>query len=284
MTKKINFHSQKIKNFIAPWFRILLVAILFMPSPTQANLTIMPIRVLMEERDRNAELTLFNSSKTTNTYTLEWIHRRAREEGGYTKLEEPLDPLFDPNKTIKFSPRRVMVAPGQTQRIRLSLRRPADLPDGEYRAHLLLKKTSREKPKTASDQPGVIVQVNTNVGFSIPVVVRQGAYDAGVKISDPKFIQPSKPDEKPRLTFTLNRTGIHSLNGTVQAYLTPIGGEERLIGISKNVNIFHEIDKRFIGIGLKENNITAGTIRVTFEGESSQKGIIFDEQSFPVGQ
>lgn len=284
MTKKTATRPQQIRKVIISGFFALLIATIFAPTPARADLTIMPIRLLMEDRDRNAELTLLNSSNVTNTYRLEWGHRRMKEEGGYIPLTEPLDPLFDPNKTIRFSPRQVTIKPGQTQRIRLSVRRPADLPDGEYRGHLVLRKVARNTPRQSSGKPGLDVQMNTNVGFSIPVVVRQGAFDAGVKINDPQFIQPTKAGDNPILTLTLNRTGIHGINGTLRIYWTPVGEDERVIGTTKNINIFHEIDKRIIGVSLRENNITAGTIRITFEGQSKQRGVIYDEQSFPVGQ
>ncbi len=282
--KRTTNHLQQFKSFVLSGFCALIIATVFIPTPAHADLTILPIRVLMEGRERNSELTLVNSSATTNTYRLEWRHRRMKEVGGYEHLDAPLNPIFDPDKTIMFSPKQVTIAPGQTQRVRLSVRKPADLPDGEYRAHLVLKKVAIKNPINKKGQPGLAVQVNTNVGFSIPVVVRQGPYDANVKITKPQFLPPNKPGASPAMSLVLKRTGLHSISGTLRVYWTPIGEAERIIGQTKNVNVFHEIDERLIGVTLKENNITSGTIRIAFEGERKKKGVVYDEQRFPVGR
>jgi fimbrial chaperone protein len=273
-----------LRDIVLCSFALIVMAVTLVPVPAHADLTILPIRVLMEDRDRNAELTLVNTSDTTNTYRLEWRHRRMKEVGGYEHLDAPLDPLFNPDETIKFSPRHVTIAPGQTQRIRLSLRKPADLPDGEYRAHLVLKKVAGAVPRGNKPQSGLSVQVQTNVGFSIPVVVRQGPYDAAVKISNPQFSQPARPGDVPHMTLNLSRTGIHSINGTVRVYWTPEGADERLVGQAKNVNVFHEIDKRLVGVSMREDGITSGVLRITFEGANEKKCTIYDEQIFPIGR
>ena len=276
--------SGGVMGVMLPVFVLLAMVVTLVPVPAHADLTILPIRILMEGRDRNSDLTIVNTSDTVNTYRLEWRHRRMREVGGYEHLDAPLDPLFDPDETIKFSPRNVTIAPGQTQRIRLSLRKPADLPDGEYRAHLVLKKVAGAVPRREAPSSGLAVQVQTNVGFSIPVVVRQGGYDGAVKIGNPQFVQPARPEHLPHLTLDVHRTGIHSVNGTVRVYWTPEGEKERLVGQAKNVNVFHEIDKRIVGVTMREDGITSGAIRITFEGANERKGLLYDEQVFPVGQ
>jgi hypothetical protein len=50
------------------------------------------------------------------------------------------------------------------------------------------------------------------------------------------------------------------------------------------VNVFHEIDKRVIGVSMREEGITSGVIRIAYEGANERKGILYDEQIFPVGQ
>ncbi|HRQ60129.1 MAG TPA: hypothetical protein PLO23_01200 [Alphaproteobacteria bacterium] len=245
----------------------------------------MPIRVLFDDRERSEELTIINTSKRTNTYRLEWGYRRMKEEGGYEQLEAPLDATFDAEKSLIFSPRQVTIAPGENQRVRLSLRRPADLPDGEYRAHLLMKRVSDgNEPRTGVvTDSGISAQMGTNVGFSIPVIVRQGAYDAGAVISDPEFVPPANPAQPHSLHITVTRTGIHSVAGSFKVYWTPPGQEERFVGEINNINIFHEITKRRVGIVMHEANITSGTIRIVMEGIDEMRGTIIDEKTFPVG-
>lgn len=274
---------KKLSGFLA----FVICVFTIVPTSAKADLTIMPIRIVFENRDRSAELSIINTSKTTNTYRLEWGYRRAKEEGGYESLEAPLESVFDPAKNLVFSPKQVTIPPGESQRVRISLRRPADLPDGEYRAHLVMKKisgTSGTQPVgVKGGAPSLNVQMATNVGFSLPVIVRQGEYDAGATISDPQFIAPASPGQSPVLSLMLNRTGIHSITGSVKVYWAAPGQDEILVGQMNNINLFHELTKRKVGIELTEKAITSGTIHITFEGVDKNRGTIYHEQSFPVG-
>lgn len=267
-------------------FPIFILVLAVLTVPARADLTVMPIRVLFDERERSEELTIINTSQKTNTYRLEWGYRRMKEEGGYEHVDGPLDPVFDANKHMVFSPRQVTIAPGENQRVRLSLRRPPDLPDGEYRAHLMMKKIANgSEPKIGKgkSESGMSFQMGTNVGFSIPVIVRQGAYDGGATLSDPEFIAPARPEDSHSLYMTVNRTGIHSIVFSLKAYWTPPGEEERMVGQINNVNIFTEIPKRRVGVVLTENNITSGTMRIVMEGVDELRGRVLDEKTFPVG-
>lgn len=266
-------------------FLSLICAWVAMPGAAKADLTIMPIRIVFESRDRSAELTIINTSKKTNTYRLEWGNRKMKEEGGYETLEAPLDAAFDPEKNLVFSPRQVTVPPGETQRVRISVRRPADLPDGEYRAHLVMKKISGPSMgKSVDAGGGVSIQMGTNVGFSVPVIVRQGEYNASAKILDSQFVAPAKPGDNPSMLITMERGGIHSIAGSMRVYWTPPGQEERMVGQTNNINLFHEIHQRKIGVGLTEGPITSGTIRIAFEGIDKDRDTIYDEKTFPVSQ
>lgn len=265
---------------------IIAVAGLTSAVPARADLTIMPLRITFGDRDRSAEVNLGNSSNVTNTYRMEWLHNRATPEGTYERLEEPLDPRFNPEEHIVFSPRQVTITPGGQQRIRLSLRRPADLPAGEYRGHFLMRKVSdnsRTAPGRGPNENLSSLQVNVNLGFSVPVIVRVGPYDAQVKMSDIQLLPPPAPNAGPRMALKLNRTGKHSAVGRVLIFWTPPGGREEQIGVLNNVNVFHEVTQRHINVGLTvDRPLNAGTLRIVYEGTDSERGIKFDEQVLPI--
>ena len=143
-----------------------------------AQAMIMPLRVTFQNRDRMAEIVLINPSNTSAvTYKLAWLHRAQSEDGNYKVLEGPLNPEFDPETAILFSPRQVTLPPGGKQQIRLSLRRPADLPNGEYRAHLNLQRVGASEArniKTGKNTPeGVTVKMGMNFGIAIPVMRKE---------------------------------------------------------------------------------------------------------------
>lgn len=250
-----------------------------------ADIMIMPIRIVFSSRDRMQDITVFNSSRTSaGTYTLSWVYAQQTEDGGYKQLDHPLNPELDPKTAILFSPRQVSLPPGGKQRVRLSLRRPPDLPDGEYRMHLELKNASRQSVASIQRE-GASIGVGMSVGLAVPVIVRQGAYDGTASIGAPVFT-PGSADGKtpPKIEFYINRGGKFSTLGNVMVFWkSPAGGEEKLIARQNAVNIFAEVPRRMMRIPLKVDRVVGGTVRIVFEGDGPDKGITFDEKTFPVG-
>ncbi|MFN3701628.1 MAG: molecular chaperone [Alphaproteobacteria bacterium] len=261
---------------------VLVSGLIAVSGSALANMTIMPIRVVIENRDRSAEVTVINTTNRTVTYQLAWGNRRARAEGGYEHLDAPLDPVFDPAQHLVFSPRQVTIAPGQSQRVRITVRRPADLPDGEYRAHLVfMSQTAARSSRRPTE--GVEMNLSPRVGLSVPVFVRQGEYNAGAKIANPEFVNANHEGTQRALRVTLERIGTHSINGALEVHWTPPGQPERQIGRINNIVTFHELPSRIVTVTLNENYITSGVIRVAFVGVDRQRGMVFDEVRFPVG-
>jgi len=249
---------------------VLTGALLVFPAASRADLTIMPLRVVFNDRDRTFDMTLANSSDKTNTYRIEWSFNKMREDGTYEKLETPLNPEFDFTKNVVFSPRQVTIAPSNRQSVRLSLRRPAELPEGEYRAHLTFRRLADSGRNNRKPDQGVAIAIGVNIGFSVPVIVRVGAYDAQASISDIQLLPPAQPGQNNRISLNLNRTGKHSITGRVIVFWTPPGGQEEQIGILNNLNVFTEISRRNIQIVLTNTKpLTGGTLRVIYEGIDS---------------
>ena len=240
-------------------------------TTASAQLLIMPIKVIFEDGDRMESVAIFNNSHTPATYRIRFLHQKQLEEGGYQQLAEPLDPENDLSKMLVYSPRQVFL-PGQgKQAVRLSARRKADLPDGEYRTHLLLQRISPIDPeKPAKDQRAV---VGINVGLSVPVILRKGRYDTEVSFGETTYTAASSDGKTPpQLNLWLNRTGKYSALGHVKVFWTPDGSNnEELVGTKNSVNIFHEIDRRKININLTNRGISGGSFRLVFQSDEKDK-------------
>lgn len=259
---------------------------LFIPMYASANIMVVPLRVLFNDRDRTADITLLNSSANAGVFRVGWMYRKLNPDNTYENIDGPLDPAFDPAQMIVFSPRQVRIQPGGRQRIRMSLRRPADLPPGEYHAHMrLLRLVGQDETERASDAPesGMALGVVANLGVAVPVVIRQGAYDCRVEITDARFIAAGQEDEKqPQIEMFLNRSGLHGAMGRVMVYWDHDGKEE-IAGRMNNVSLFTEVSRLRVRIPLQITNIPGGTIRVAFEGDGPDRGMKYAEKTFPVG-
>ncbi len=253
-------------------------------TQAQADILIMPIRTVFTDHDRMKTLTVVNTSNKAATFRLSFFYQRQTADGGYADQgDKPLDPKYDIAKMITFSPRQVNMAPNATQVIRLSLRRSAELPDGEYRAHLKLQRLSGGDRQAPVKQPnGITTQLTINVGFSVPIIVRRGKYDGSASITEPKLLPP-EGNHPPMMSFFLDRQGKHSTLGKVDIFWTPKGGEEKHVGVLNDVNVFAETPRRAVMVGLTESRISGGTFRILYSGDDADKGIKFDEKTFPVG-
>lgn len=267
-----------------------LSALLLMPQPAQAlgDLTITPWRIVLQARDRSAGIELLNTSNETHTYRMNWILLKATSHGTYEPVSydkaKDKDPHSVPNMIV-FSPRQVTIEPHGEQIVRLSLRRPADLPPGEYRAHLTFVRMADNRPPPAQDpnDKTMSLALNVNLGFSIPVIVRQGD-DKSLKVTltNPKLqLQGNSPVLKLDIT---RLTGTFSTYGEVHAFWQSPRGGEKEIGMINNVALFPELKTRTIEIPIKtKDNIAGGTLRVVYTGKYESDGVIWDEKKFSVG-
>lgn len=254
-------------------FLTFLAAVLF-STYSHARIDILPRKVVMENRDRSAEITVMNLFDEPSMMRASIIHYRQNEDGSYTKLEAPLSDVFDPEPIARFSPRQFILSPGGRQKIRLSLRKPADLAEGEYRFHVLVTRYDVEDEKAQSTQ-GVGIQLQMNMGVAIPVVVRQGNLDVSAKMEDIRIIPASESSSgRPRLGLTILREGSAGSIGELQVLWTPKGAKTRKIGEITNMNVFSEINKRNIAVPLEELPLGAGQLRLIYKNDD---GNVFDE-------
>jgi hypothetical protein len=263
------------------------LALLGRPVAALADLMIMPIQAVFHDHDRITNITVVNTGTEDAVFKIDWRYQIQKEDGSYTFVENAKDMPYDASAMLLFSPRQVTLPAGGKQRIRISLRRPPDLPDGEYRAHLHLLEMASNKPMPDPSTPllpeHAQAEVKMNVAFSLPVIVRKGAYDCVVTMSDPKLVPPSMDGGPPHMDVWLNRKGIDGAITAVNVYWTPPGQQEKLVGTLNNVSLYREISKRVAHVNLTENRIVGGKIRVTVEGMGPDKGTTYDEKSFPIG-
>ena len=277
-------HTKTVRATVST-LALFLVMLVAQPITTaRADLTLMPIRTVFSGHDHMKSLVVVNSGTKAATFRLSFYYQRQVLDGGYAAQgDKPLDPKYDVAKMISYSPRQITLAPNATQVIRMSLRKPADLPDGEYRVHLKLERISGGSIQSGIPiAKGATATMTINIGFSVPIIVRQGKYDATASIADPQLIAP-KNRNPAELKFFLDRKGKFSTLGKVEVYWTPKGGTEKQVGLLNDVNVYAETARRSVEVPLTENNISGGTFRIVYEGDDADKDIKFDEKTFPVG-
>lgn len=270
MTLKSNALTAALFAFFALYAQV---------SYAGTRVDILPRKIVVEDRARSADITIMNLGQTTGTVRLSIISYKQDETGTYKILEAPLDPKFNPETAVRFSPKQFTLPPGGRQKVRLSIQRPADLPDGEYRFHVKAVSYDTNEAMLGKPTPtnGNALSIDINVAVAIPVIVHKGQLTTGAKIQNVSILSPMQNEfKKPTLKLDIVRTGQAGTMGTVKAFWVAQGKQPVQIGIVSNMNIFSEVQKRTLLVPLSEIPQGGGSIRVVYTNDFGDKGV-FDE-------
>lgn len=248
-------------------------------TPALAELGIVPTQILFEERERFKDVTLFNPGNETKSYDVSWEFYRMIGGDSDLAYEPVSDSITDFNLAnyIVFSPRRVTLPPKGRQKVRLALRRPGDVPEGEYRAHLKFSPVREDDGPEKQVVEGFSAALNIRVGFSIPVVFQVGGLDAQAKIEGLSFNR-NPQNGVLEAYLDVSRQGKHGALGYIE--VLDENGEE--IGRVANAHIFPEVSSRRFKIVLNEEKISGKNIRVIYRHYMKEKGIVYSEKIFPI--
>ena len=221
---------------------LLFILTLFSSINCAAGLLITPSRVVFEDRTRTEQVTLNNKGSETTTYRISFIRQKMTEDGKFVAVEENEEGLYS-DKIVRYSPRQITLEPGQTQIIRLMLRKPKGLADGEYRSHMLMQelpKVTKSDISKAVEQGSdeITIEITTIIGISIPVIVRNGKLDSEVTLSNVAYVKNTDPEKKSYLTMEMHRTGNRSSYGDFSVTYIDKKGQSIIVGLAKGIAVY----------------------------------------------
>lgn len=222
-------------------------AMIMMPTSAQAagDLLVAPTRIVLDGQ-RGTEIILNNIGAETATYRISLELRRMSQEGRLTAVTpEEANQIEQAAKSmIRYAPRRVTLPPNQPQAIRIGVRAPQDLPDGEYRVHMLFRAIPKAKAVTEQTNPegGFSIALTPIYGVTIPVIVRQGNLEATAGIANGRI---EEDDEGKSFAFDLSRTGDRSTYGEIR--ITKPGLDEPLL-VARGIAVYPEVRSRKVAL------------------------------------
>ncbi len=237
------------------------------------DLLVTPTRALFENGKRNEVLTLINRGSDTATYRMSMIQYRMTPDGRLEQITEPEAGQLFATDLVRFFPREVTIAPGESQNVRVQLRIPADLPEGEYRSHLYFRSVPKVAALTATEDSVTeefSVKLTAIYGVSIPMIVRNGKLQAEVSVRDLTLTSDSTSTH---LTMTFDRNGTRSVYGTVRIDHISESGERTTVGGIAGVAVYTPTLSRSLTLPLSipENiNLHRGQLIVTYENPADQ--------------
>lgn len=220
-------------------------------EPAQA-LRITLKRVVFEGPKRAEVITLINNKDVPETYRLGWRNLKMTETDSLVEIKdgEPIPPGIKPaSDMVVFAPRRFTIPPKSSQQIRMMLRMPANLPDGEYRSHFWVRPEAEVKDireellekRKAAGKGANGVSVKLLAGVTMPVIVRKGNLSATAEIQNLNVTQtPGHID----VSFYLARSGDKSLYGDLDCICNAGSGGEYVLRNSKGNALYTEVNGR----------------------------------------
>ncbi|MET0980849.1 MAG: fimbria/pilus periplasmic chaperone [Telluria sp.] len=253
--------------------------------PARAELMLHPTRLVFDKNMRATQIELINNSSKPATYRIALVNRRMTEVGQFEAAETAQDGERFADPMLRYSPRQVTLQPGTTQTVRVMLRKPAELAEGEYRSHLQFDKlpdaegkASIESRSTGATRIGVTL--DALVGASVPVIVRHGDTAASVKLAG---LALGKADAGgAQLALQFEREGNSSVYGDVSVTFTPTNGKTHTLAQVGGIAVYtpNRVRKATLPLQVPAGvTLGAGTLEVSYRDRPEAGGKLLAQAS-----
>lgn len=252
------------------------------------DLLVAPTRIVLDDSDRYAQLSLVNIGTATATYRISFTELEMAPSGELRTISDPAEAFMPASKLVRYSPRQIVLQPNVAQTVRLQVRRPADLPEGEYRSHLLFRaipppETSvegeKEEAASSGDTTGLSVRLVPLYGITIPVIIRHGETSVSVHLTN--LLLVNSPDGTLALDVEISREGNRSVYGNLEVTHHPATGPSRVVGAINGLGVYTPLSYREARIPLRseEGPIEGGYLEVEFrQGEGGENELLARER------
>jgi len=284
-TKTISLAYTRI--FLIRFLFTCLLALMSQNALALGQLMVSPTRIVFEGNDRTKQVTLINNGSETGRFRISFVRRNMNEDGKIIATGEN-EPGMYSDEMVRFSPRQVTLAPGQSQTVRLILRKKRDIADGEYRSHMMFQSlpdpAASDVSQLSSDKDEkVTVQLIPVVGITIPVIVRHGKLSTKVTLSDFELKQSNTVKGQPVLSLKINREGNMSAYGDFRVSFTPKGGTPVIVGQINGVAVYTSTSSRALDINLQapgDFTLSNGELHITYlePGKDADTGLIAESR------
>jgi len=262
---------------------ILLAGLLFLTQSAWAELMLHPTRLVFDKNQRAAQIELINNGSAPATYRISLVNRRMTESGQFEAVDTPAPGEQFADPMLRYSPRQITLQPGSAQTVRVMLRKPAELADGEYRSHLQFELLPEAEGATSIETKAggkdIGVVLNTLVGASVPVIVRHGATDATVRLSGLALAREGK---QPVLALQFDREGNSSVYGDLAISFNPRGGKPQQLALVGGIAVYtpNRIRKAAVPLQVPGGTTLAhGTIEVSYRDRPEAGGKVLAQAS-----
>ena len=276
MQKVMLIKPRTRKNYLNNFCIIFLLFLLLFPAILPAQgLLIFPKRAVFEDAKRVQTFNLSNTGKDTAIYNISYVQYRMEENGRFEIITEPDSGQFFADPYLRFFPRRVILAPQESQVVKIQLTKTNELVTGrEYRSHLYFRSVHQIKPlgeeEIQKDTTSISVQLIPVYGISIANIIRRGESTTKVSLSNLSF--ETFNDTIPLIKMEFNRTGNMSVYGDIVVNYISLVGKTTEVGKMDGFAIYTPGVLRRSKIELKKSegvDYNNGKLRVIYSTQPS---------------
>ncbi len=236
------------------FLRLIFTILLLLPTAawSGAVLLIHPTLVMFEGNERSATITLTNRGDEIGTFETGWIDYEMSPQGGLIKLDGVAPWSVQPY--VRYSPRRVTLAPGDSQVVKVALRRRKDVPPGEFYSHFRVLTLNSEDPtnyeaKAGAEPPenATSVTIKARTAIAIPIIWRNSQESSGATIESAGFDRQTG-----NLTVDVRRHGHLSVRGFLYLFDEAPDGTRRSLAEPVPLVIYPNLERKTIDISLDD--------------------------------
>jgi hypothetical protein len=238
-------------------------------SFAQGDLMVYPKRLVFEGSKRSQELNLSNNGNDTARYVISVTQIRMTEDGNFQTITQPDSAQRFADKNFRYFPRNVVLAPKESQTVKIQLIKTSELTAGEYRSHIYLRAEKENKPLGTAENTKKASSIMVNIipvfGISIPVIIKVGESTAQIAIDEMSFHMVKNTD--PAIKFKINRSGNMSVYGDITVHHTALSGKTTQVALIKGVAIYTPTPSRLFQLPLdntKGISYQSGKLHLTF--------------------
>lgn len=253
-----------------------LIALFLISGITNAQVTIAPTNLFIEDNTRFGTYLVINGSNETQEIAIEFFfgYSTANEEGlrNIVVDDTTMAANHSVSQYVRAFPQNFTLAPGQRQVVRLRINAPQTLEDGTY--------WSRIKTSSVPETPPLELQNTENVSASVSIRVEQitglyfkkGDVSTGIEIND---ITTSVEEENDKIVIlaNLDRTGNSPFLGSITTTITDQNGEVVRRGFVSTTIYFSTVFRQELELG----DLAKGQYTVSMQFESSRTDVSENE-------
>jgi hypothetical protein len=242
-------------------------------SAENAGLLLYPTRLVLEKNERSATINLKNNGEANGAYKIELIDMVMEENGVIREVMPTEKAEFSAKDMIRIAPRSVSLMPAQDQNIRLLIRKPDNVTQGEYRSHLrvtLVHGDYQPNAANSDQQQGASLAIKPKLALVIPIILRFGQTSYQVTLANPAISQQQDNSAKYSnyLSLSLQRTGDRSAMGDIEITWKPTPDSNPIpLAYHAGVPVYRPTAKRLVHIPLdvpKGQSLQQGTLTIRY--------------------